>query len=177
MMQLENTLDVSFTDDFKAVELPYRNGKFSMYLFLPDESITVDEMISQLNGETWSNWVGSFAGQGDFKVYLPKFKFDYERSLTEDLKSLGLEVAFTDRADFSGISPVDLLISNVIHKTYIDVNEEGTEAAAVTGVVLGVTSAGPPSFIRLDRPFMFAITENTSNSILFMGKVSEPAYD
>jgi len=90
---------------------------------------------------------------------------------------MGLEIAFTDQADFSGISPIDLLISNVIHKTYIDVNEEGTEAAAVTAIVFDVTSAGPASAIRLDRPFLFAITENSSKSVLFIGKVSEPSYE
>ncbi|MCK4990456.1 MAG: hypothetical protein KAS29_08225, partial [Bacteroidales bacterium] len=78
--------------------------------------------------------------------------------------------------DFSGISPVDLLISDVIHKTYIKVNEEGTEAAAVTAVVMELTSIGPMNEIRLDRPFLFAITEKSSKSILFMGKVAEPAY-
>ena len=106
-----------------------------------------------------------------------RFKFEYERSMADDLKEMGLEVAFTDEADFSGISPVDLLISDVIHKTYIDVNEEGTEAAAVTAVEFEITSIGPPSFIRLDRPFLFAITENSSKSILFIGKVTQPAYE
>ena len=89
---------------------------------------------------------------------------------------MGMEIAFTTEADFSGISPVDLLISDVIHKTYIDVNEEGTEAAAVTAIIFEITSVGPPSHIWLDRPFLFAITENSSKSILFMGKVTEPSY-
>ena len=87
-----------------------------------------------------------------------------------------LDIAFTAQADFSGISPVDLFISDVIHKTYIDVNEEGTEAAAVTAIMLG-TGIAENSFLRLDRPFLFAITENSSKSILFIGKVSEPSYE
>ncbi len=97
--------------------------------------------------------------------------------MADDLKDMGLEIAFTGEADFSGISPIDLLISDVIHKTYIDVNEEGTEAAAVTAIVFETTSVGPPSSIRFDRPYLFALTENTSKSILFIGKVSEPKYD
>ena len=91
---------------------------------------------------------------------------------------MGLDVAFSDtEADFSGISPEYLYITDVIHKTYIKVNEEGTEAAAVTAIVMGVTSAGPRNYLRLDRPFLFAITENSSKSILFMGKVAEPSYE
>jgi serpin B len=175
MMQIESTFRASFTDKFSAVELPYKNGKFSMYLFLPREGSGVRELAGSLNGDTWSDWLEGFSEMKDFEVHMPKFKFEYERSLADDLKAMGLEVAFTDQADFSGISPVDLLISDVIHKTYIDVNEEGTEAAAVTAVVFETTSIGPPSYIRLDRPFLFAITENSSKSILFIGMVTQPA--
>ena len=91
---------------------------------------------------------------------------------------MGLEIAFTGAADFSGISDVSLLISEVIHKTYIDVNEEGTEAAAVTAVVMELTSVEPADerIIRLNRPFLFAITENESNSIVFIGKMEAPEY-
>ncbi len=177
MMQLESTFQVAFTEEFSAVELPYKNKKFSMYLFLPAEGTPVNNLIASLDGDTWNSWLEAFSEREDFTVYLPKFKFEFERSLAGDLKKMGLEVAFTAEADFSGISPVDLLISDVIHKTYIDVNEEGTEAAAVTAITFDLTSAGPASSIRLDRPFLFAITENSSNSILFIGKVSKPAYN
>lgn len=177
MMRLESTFDVSASEEFTSVELPYKNGKFSMYLFLPSEGSSVEKLVADLDSETWKGWLERFAERKDFTVIMPKFKFEFERSLAEDLKSMGLEIAFTGEADFSGISPVDLLIGDVIHKTYIDVNEEGTEAAAVTAVVFELTSAGPLKSIRLDRPFLFAITENTSQSILFMGKVAEPDYD
>jgi serpin B len=177
MMTLESTFNVSATEDFTAVELPYKNEKFSMFLFLPAEGSTVDGLVSALDNETWKNWLEGFSEREEFTVTMPKFKFEFERSLADDLKGMGLEIAFTDQADFSGISPIDLLISEVIHKTYIDVNEEGTEAAAVTAIVFDLTSVGPLSFIRLDRPFLFAITENSSESILFMGKVSQPSYD
>lgn len=177
MMQLESTFKVANNQSFSAVELPYKSDKFSMFLFLPAEERSVNQLVQELDGERWNSWLEGFNEQEGFTLLMPKFKFEYERSLTEDLKEMGLAVAFTDQADFSGISAIDLLISDVIHKTYIKVNEEGTEAAAVTAIVFGTTSAGPTNQIRLDRPFLFAITEKSSKSILFIGKVSEPSYE
>ena len=177
MMYLESNFKVAITDSFKAVELPYKNGKFSMYLFLPSEESSVNQLLEKLDGATWNTWIAGFSEIEDFKVYMPRFEFEFERSLGDDLKEMGLDIAFTDQADFSGISTIALYIADVIHKTYIKVNEEGTEAAAVTGVVMEVTSIHPMNEIRLDHPFLFAITENSSRSILFAGKVAEPAYD
>ncbi|MFO7932874.1 MAG: serpin family protein [Bacteroidales bacterium] len=177
MMTVESTFDVAFTEDFSAVELPYKNNKFSMFLFLPAEGSSVQDLVDGLDGETWNSWLEEFSEKEEFTVTMPKFKFDYDRSLKDDLANMGLGIAFTEQADFSAISEIDLLISEVIHKTYIDVNEEGTEAAAVTAVIIGVTSVMENTFIRLDHPFLFAITENTSKSILFIGMVSEPSYE
>ena len=174
MMKLEDNFKVAYSDNFRAVELPYKNKKFSMFLFLPDEGTPVNDLAAELDGPTWNNWLDKFHEISNYNIELPRFEFEFDRSLKEDLKSMGLEIAFTDEADFSGISEIDLLISDVIHKTYIKVNEEGTEAAAVTAVTMDLTSAGPGSVLRFDRPFLFAITENSSKSILFMGKVSEP---
>jgi len=177
MMQLKSTLKATRNESFSAVELPYKNGKFSMQLFLPAEGSTLNQLVQELNGPAWKNWTDSFVEREGFIVHMPRFEFDYERSLKEDLKSLGLDIAFTDQADFSGISPLPLNIADVIHKTYIKVNEQGTEAAAVTAVVMQTTSLGAFTMIRFDRPFLFVITEKSSQSILFMGKVAEPAYD
>ena len=174
MMKLENNFKVAYSDNFRAVELPYKNKKFSMFHFLPDEGTPVNDLAAELDGPTWNNWLDKFHEISNYNIELPRFEFEFDRSLKEDLKSMGLEIAFTDEADFSGISDTNLLISDVIHKTYIKVNEEGTEAAAVTAVTMDLTSAGPGSVLRFDRPFLFAITENSSKSILFMGKVSEP---
>ena len=176
MMQLEEKFKVANNDSFSAVELPYKNGKFSMLLFLPSEESSVDQLAQALNGETWNSWLEGFYEQGEVSVFMPRFEFEFERSLANDLKAMGLDIAFGDQADFSGISTIPLYIADVIHKTYIKVNEEGTEAAAVTAVVMELSSVGPINEIRLDRPFLFAITENSSKSIVFMGKVSEPAY-
>jgi serine protease inhibitor len=177
MMQMENTLQLADNASFRAVELPYKNGKFSMLLFLPSEESSVDQLVQELDGATWLNWLTGFNERQNFTVYLPRFEFEFERLLADDLKAMGLEIAFTSQADFSGISPIELLISEVIHKTYIKVNEEGTEAAAVTAITMDATSINPIlNEIRFDRPFLFAITEKSSKSILFMGKVAEPAY-
>jgi serine protease inhibitor len=176
MMQLESTFRVSRNQSFDAIELPYKNGKFSMFLFLPAPGSSLNQLVADLDGDRWKNWIEDFQKQEDFTVYMPRFTFEYKRSLADDLKTMGLDIAFTTQADFSGISNTDLLISDVIHKTYIKVNEEGTEAAAVTAVVIELTSIGPLKEIRFNRPFLFAITENSSKSILFIGKVSEPVY-
>ncbi len=177
MMHLESNFNTLHTEGFSAVELPYKKGKFSMFLFLPGEGSSVDSLAGELDGDSWKALSEAFTERKNFTVEMPRFKFEFERSLLDDLRAMGLGIAFTDGADFSGISPVELLISDVIHKTYIDVNEKGTEAAAVTGVIMETTSLGPPSFIRLDRPFLFAIAEKSSRSILFIGKVTEPSYE
>ena len=179
MMTTEGKFNYAATNDFTAVELPYKNGKFSMHLFLPAYGKTVDTLIEKLDGESWNGWLEAFSEHEKVQVTMPKFKFDYDRSLVGDLAGMGLGIAFTDAADFSGISEIALLISEVVHKTYIDVNEEGTEAAAVTAIVMELTSVGPgggPVVIRLDRPFLFTITENSSKSIVFIGKMMEPEY-
>lgn len=177
MMSLESTLNAAFTDDFRAVELPYKNKKFSMFLFLPAQGTTLNQLAEKLDGEQWEQWMEQFQEVSDFTIQMPKFRFEFERSLNDDLKAMGLGVALSASADFSGISPIPLFISNVIHKTYIEVNEEGTEAAAVTAVEMSLTSVDPSSFLRIDRPFLFAIRENSSRSIVFIGTVTEPLYE
>ena len=177
MMQLESNFRVANGSSFRAIELPYKNGKFSMVLFLPSEESSVDQLVQELDGATWLSWIESLQEQKEFTIYMPRFEFEFERSLKEDLKAMGLDIAFMEQADFSGISPIDLYIADVIHKTYIKLNEEGTEAAAVTAIVMETTSIGPMNILRFDRPFLFAITEKSSQSILFMGKVAEPAYE
>ncbi len=172
MMQTESTFNAAFTSDFSAVELPYKNKKFSMFLFLPAQDKEVDELVEELDGATWEKWMSEFNETSNLNVHMPKFQFEYRRSLEKDLKDMGLEIAFSGDADFSGMSNTPLFIDRVIHKTYIGVNEEGTEAAAVTAVVMKWESASPG--IWFNRPFLFAITENSSKSILFIGKLSEP---
>ncbi|MFZ5941566.1 MAG: serpin family protein [Bacteroidota bacterium] len=179
MMLTESNFKYAMTDEFSAVELPYKDEKFSMLLFLPAYNSSLSAFLGELNGENWTEWTAALSSAPRVQVSLPKFKFDYDRSLAEDLQAMGLGIAFTDMADFSGISSIPLLISDVIHKTYIDVNEEGTEAAAVTAVVFETTSVGGDETIVLEfnRPFFFAIRENSSSAIVFAGKVTQPAYE
>ena len=110
------------------------------------------------------------------KVYLPKFEFKFDDSLLDELSALGMTDAFSEmQANFSGISDAaKLYISEVMHKTYIKVDERGTEAAAVTGITIGLTSVGPDNSFRADHPFVFAIREKDTQAILFIGKVINP---
>ncbi len=163
------------SDLFTAVELPYGRGNFSMVLMLPNEGKTVRDLEMAFTRENWQNWMDNLSGPVEMTINLPKFKFDYSRPMNEDLTKLGLGNAFSDSADFSKINPnIPLAISRVKQKTFIEVNEEGTTAAAVTSVTVGVTSAGPGEIISFNHPFLFAIREITTGTILFVGRVMDP---
>jgi serpin B len=158
-------------ENFEAVRLPYGEGRVSMYIFLPNRDSNLNDVIEQLNAENWSTWMSQFQeSTDDSELILPRFKLEYEVRLNDTLTALGMGIAFGTGADFSGMG-TQLFISEVRHKTIIEVNEEGTEAAAVT-VVVGQESA-PPIF-RVDRPFLFAIHDERTQTILFMGTVVEP---
>ncbi|MDE0299214.1 MAG: serpin family protein [Candidatus Poribacteria bacterium] len=158
-------------ENFEAARLPYGEGRVSMYIFLPDRDSNPNDVIEQLNAENWSHWLSQFQDRTDnSEMILPRFKLEYEVRLNEALTALGMGIAFVAGADFSGMG-TQLFISEVRHKTIIEVNEEGTEAAAVTAVV-GVKSL-PPAF-RVDRPFIFAIHDDRTETILFLGIVVEP---
>jgi serine protease inhibitor len=165
-------------DKFQAVNLPYGEGGVSLYLFLPDKGSSLDEFLKSLSFQKWEGWINNFNDTpGDVK--LPRFKLDYEETLNDSLKAVGMGVAFNPReADFSGIRPErDLFISEVKHKAVVEVNEEGTEAAAATSVGVTTTSIREPrerfSFVA-DRPFLMAIRDSKTGAILFMGAVMEP---
>jgi serine protease inhibitor len=178
-MRQETELNYYHNDLFQLVELPYGDRNFSMLVFLPSAGKSCSDILAGMDNDSWNSWTGQLA-ETDVLVQLPKFKFETFKLLNEYLSSMGMEIAFTDAADFTGINPAgNLYISRVLHKTYIDVNEEGTEAAAVTAVEVGFTSVGPnPGPVRFiaDRPFLFAIRENSTGSILFMGRLSYPEY-
>lgn len=174
MMSQESDFQYFENEDFQAVDLPYGDGKYSMTIFLPRQSIDINDLISEFNNTNWSQWLNSFQ-ENYVLLQLPKFKLEYEITLNDVLKALGMKIAFDPfAADFSNMykGPNNLYISNVKHKTYVDVNEEGTEAAAVTSVEIRADSG--PSYMIVNRPFVFAIRENHSQTILFIGKVVEP---
>lgn len=181
MMKQEATLHYSSNELFEAVDLYYGSGNFSMVILLPKTDVVPDDVISQLNPQMWQELTSGFS-EMDIQLSLPKFKLEYDRQLNDDLISMGMGIAFDDYgADFSKINPEEqLYISFVKHKTFIDVNEEGTEAAAVTIVGMFTTSVVegdiPYSFI-VNKPFLFAIKEKDTQAILFLGKVMEPEYE
>ncbi|NEQ41420.1 MAG: serpin family protein, partial [Okeania sp. SIO3I5] len=160
---------------FQAVNLPYKKGLVSMYIFLPREQVGLEEFYQVLNEKNWENWMKQFEGGYEVNLGLPKFKNEYEVTLNDMLKSLGMQIAFqAGGADFSGMSPEKLFISEVKHKTFVEVNETGTEAAATTSGKITLQSAVIPVDMLVNRPFFFAIRDNNSGTILFMGKITNP---
>ncbi len=168
------------TDDFQAVDLPYGDRAFSMTIILPRPNRDLDSLIAALTPESWDQWMQSFA-PATVTVQLPKFKMKYDTTLNEVLKALGMGIAFDPmKADFTRMySPGGIFISFVRHKTFVQVDEEGTEAAAVTAVGVRATSVGDsgPILVRVDRPFLFAIRERQSGTLLFVGKIVEPSFE
>jgi serine protease inhibitor len=168
-------------DKFQAVSLPYGEGNTALYLFLPDKESSLKQFLGSFTFDNCEQWMKGFRGNpGDVKI--PRFKMEYQKTLNETLKTMGMEVAFDrGRADFSGMrDPSDgrrLFISEVKHKAVVEVNEEGTEAAAATSVGAGITSMRPPqqrfTFIA-DRPFLMAIRDQKTGALLFMGAVFDP---
>jgi serpin B len=161
------------TADFAAVDLPYGNSAYSMTVVLPDAGKSIDAVATSLQGTAWADWMVQLR-EAEVDLYLPRFRLEWERMLIPDLQSLGMRAAFVDGgADFSRMSPLgrQLFISLVKQKTFVDVDEEGTEAAAVTSVGISVTSAPVRTVFRVDRPFVFVLRERLSGTILFMGKI------
>ena len=166
-------------DKFQAVSLPYGGKRVSMYIFLPAEGSRLSEFHNQLTAENWDTWMSGFR-QTDGDIVVPRFKIEYEVDLNDALKALGMADAFAaDRADFSGMLQTSqrAFISKVKHKTFAEVNEEGTEAAAVTSVEMRATSMQAPRkrfHMVIDRPFFCAIRDNQTGTVLFMGSISDP---
>lgn len=179
-MSLTDTEDIfnySDTEDLQILELPYSGDDLSMIILLPKEK-NLSEIIDSTDADVYKQLVESM-DEEMLDIYLPKFTFDTSYGLNEPLKDLGMNNAFTSSADFSKITGAkDLFISDVLHKAYIDVNEEGTEAAAATAVVMTFTSkdGGGSSRIEFDanHPFLYMIQHKQTGTILFMGSVSNP---
>jgi serine protease inhibitor len=179
MMKLDMVENTEFAvgDDFRAVNLYYGNAGYAMTLVLPDEGIFLSDWLTNKNWSDWRELTDSISGV-TLNLEMPKFELEYElEEFGNLLQELGMENAFdANLSDFSRINPnqEDLHISDTRHKTFIRVDEEGTEAAAVTSVEIGVTSA-PQSFtIRFDRPYFYMIREVESGTILFMGTMADP---
>jgi serpin B len=163
-------------DKFTAIELPYGRTNFTMVIIVPEGSLS--GFIPSFTAGEWktlTNHLNGLTDYGKVNVYMPKFGFSFEKYLNDQLKSMGMIDAFdTQLADLSGISDEQIYVNFVKQNTFVEVNEEGTEAAAVTTIAIGVTSAGPPNAFEINKPFIFAIRERTTNTLLFIGQVSNP---
>jgi serpin B len=160
--------------EFSAFCMPYGDRWFRMTVFVPDTSLSVEQFISELTVEQWDLWRPEFRADR-FEAWLPKFKFEYEAALDDILAAMGMAIAFAPgAADFSNmIETGGVWIDTVIHKTFVQVDEEGTEAAAVT--VIGGIESQPP-IITCNRPFAFMIWEKESGAVIFAGKVACPVW-
>lgn len=178
MMSRTGQYPVFYGTDFQAISLPYGEGQMRMYIYLPNKNSDLNQFVESITTEKWENWTEQFR-QREVQIRIPKFKMEYGTKVLNDvLTSLGMGVAFDEyNADFSRMADLgavggNLYITKVAHKTFIEVNEEGTEAAAVTSVGVGIKSL--PREFKVDRPFFFAIRDNKTGTVLFMGTVVEP---
>jgi serpin B len=165
--------------DFQAISLPYGDSRWNLHVFLPAGGKGLAELQKSLTGSSWTTWMQSFRKRKG-EILLPRFKIEYEKELNDSLKALGMDVAFDQTsADFSGMiqSSQRAYISKVKHKTFVEVNEEGTEAAAATSAGISITSAQRPSQpfrMVVDRPFLCAIRDSQTGAVLFIGTINEP---
>ena len=155
--------------------MPYVNNNLSMVILLPKKLDGIKELEKELVSDNLAGWLARIHKR-EVQVFFPRFKMTSEFELARVLGAMGMPDAFSGKADFSGMTDNrDLFISAVVHKAYVDVNEEGTEAAAATGVTMKLTSvAPPPPVFRADHPFIFLIRDNQTGSILFLGRVANP---
>ena len=177
MMHQKNDFQYFSDENLQLLTIPYGNGAFTMNFVLPQYNKTFTEMLTALNAPNyWNNCLNNRYLWHNFDIFIPKFKVRYDKKLNDILTELGMGIAFDEyRADFSEISDWQIFISKVQQKTYIDVNEAGTEAAAVTAVEFVNTSV-PPAFMA-NRPFLFVIQEESTGVVLFMGKINNPIYE
>lgn len=174
MMSVDGDFPAAATGEYSAVELPYGGGAYSMIVVVPPQGSSVDSLIAQMDAPAWDALLAGLHEASGI-VQIPKFRLEWKGSLKPSLIDMGMGIAFDGgRADFTGISREGgLAISTVDQKTFVNVDEEGTEAAAVTAVGITTTSA-PSPLLRADRPFLFAIRERFSGTLLFIGKMAVP---
>lgn len=159
-----------WNDEIHLLDIPYGNKQFSLTLIIPHQSQKIPDVLSELSSENLSHWL-SEADSASPQFELPKFRMTWKKDLKGALVEMGMKTE-----GFPGLfeEQLDLGITRVIHQTFLDVNEEGTEAAAATAVGIGETSAGPPTKITVDKPFIFFLREKHSGSILFIGQLIDP---
>jgi serpin B len=171
LMWQKEDLRYQETEDYQAVDLLYGNGAFAMTVLLPKAGRTPAGVLAGLDPESWNALAGRFT-ETEVTLTFPRFRLEYSRRLNDDLEALGMAIAFGGNADFyriADVRPDRLYITRVDQKTFVEVNEEGTEAAAATAVGIGITSAPEMVEMKVDRPFVFAIRERLSGAVVFLG--------
>ncbi|HMO41281.1 MAG TPA: serpin family protein, partial [Saprospiraceae bacterium] len=175
MMLLPKVSLPVFSDDrLTAIDLPYGDSIFSMTILLPNEGYSMDALVASLSATNWRVWLDNLSDSPRMTFRMPKFKMEYEQLLNRALTDMGMGIAFApQQANFTNIAKdEDLHISAVRHKAFVEIDEKGTEAAAVTSIEFETTSL-PPEII-VNRPFVFVIRDNKTNSVLFIGKMMQP---
>jgi serpin B len=181
MMHQEENLKAAKVENLTLVDIPYGQGNYSMLVALPDENVSTLDITDALTPSQWNEWADLLSNNTrKVEISMPRFRYSYKRLLKADLIGLGMGIAFSDWADFKNISDQELKISRVIHQSFIETNEEGTEAAAATVVeIVFKTSEVQPPVLKIDinRPFLYFIHETSTGTILFMGKVGDPTVE
>ncbi|NXN95723.1 OVAL protein, partial [Rhinopomastus cyanomelas] len=178
MMHQNGTFRVATVaaEKMKILELPYAGGELSMLVLLPDDISGLEQLESKISSEKLSEWTSPNVMQKKrVKVYLPRMKIEKKLNLTSVLVALGMTDLFSPSANLSGISSAESLkISEVIHETYIEVNEEGTEVAGSAGVMGEVRHSTELEEVKVDRPFLFLVKHKPSNTIISLGRYCSP---
>lgn len=175
MMHQTNSFKYTSNEYFQIARFDYGNGSYGMTILLPNEELTLDKSLEALTFKNWKEWSKEYRSQ-KLQVKFPHLDIKYKKDLIGDMNTLGIKDAFNSSADFSGISSERLYLSLFEQFIYLKVDEEGTEAAAVTigGLSNSVDTPTPlPIEFHLNRPFAFMITENSTGAVLFMGKVTK----
>jgi serpin B len=182
LMHARHHFRYASVDGLQVLELPYGDQSLSLVALLPAKKDGLAELEQQLTFANWQKWTQGLVSQ-DVIVFLPRFKTSTQFELKSMLQSVGITSAFNPQtADFSGMTGgKDFYISAVLHKAYVDVNEEGTEAAAATGIIMRATAMRvpnpqPPPVFRADHPFVFAIRDNRNGAVLFIGRLADPTH-
>ncbi len=175
-MQNKSNYSLAVRPGYQVIELLYGRGNFSMLVFLPDQGKTPDQVIESLTSEQWNSIATELAAPREIHLRFPRFGFSFEKQLKDMLMAMGMKDAFNElKANFSNITDQQIFVSAVKHKSFVEVNEEGTEAAAATSVDFSVTSMPLQTNFYVNRPFVFALKEKSTNALLFIGKVMDPS--
>ncbi|MDQ2688319.1 MAG: serpin family protein, partial [Armatimonadota bacterium] len=174
LMAQTNYYDYAQTATFQAVALPYGAGRMQMIVLLPRPGVKLDALVKSLDAKTWAAMVGAL-NSTHVALRLPRFRVSYDGQMTAPLSALGMGAAFAPSADFAPMGlPAGNGLTGVLHKAVMEVNEEGTVAAAVTAIGVGAGAPSPVTEMRVDHPFVCAIRDTGTGTLLFVGAIRDP---